>query len=598
MGRRAPGVSLDQATQALAAVSPSIFKDTLPPSYGASDAEAYFEFTLTARDGRAGFSDLRERYSVPLWLLLGISGLVLLMACVNLASLLLGRMTTREREMALRLAIGASRARVVRQLLVESLLVAMLGAAAGAAVAPLCGRAIVAMMGTDVSPLFLDLGIDWRMLSFAAVLALLTSVVFGLAPALRGSRVAAMETIRNSGRTHADSRRHSAIRRGLTAIQITLSVVLLSGGLFFGRSLYNLLTVDLGFREDGILETDVDIGPLGLPVEQRTVVKRDLLDRLRALPEVEDVSTLSSVPMVTSSYRYVFVDGPNGLSRQMTRFNRVSDRFFATMETPIVAGRDFDARDTPASPLALIVNEAFVQRVFGGANPLGITLRLEGARQQPGTPAIIVGIVRNAKHGSLREDFPPIGYLAESQNAGPGTSQNFLLRGRIPPVALKPVVSRAIAQAQPGALFHFHDFQEQVRYSIRLDRVMAMLCGFFGVLGGVLAAIGVYGVTASSVGQRTTEIGVRLALGATSRRIVRLILSEVLLVLAIGLTTGVAIAWSSSAVAEGMLFGLTPGDPLTLALAAALLAVVATLSCLAPALRASRLEPTRALRSE
>jgi predicted permease len=597
MGRRAPGVSPGQAVAALASMSPPIFKDTVPPSYGPADAETYLGFTLTARDGSAGFSQLRQQYGVPLWLLLGVSGLVLLMACVNLASLLLGRMTSRDREMALRLAIGARRSRLVRQLLVESLLVGALGAAAGAVLAPMSGRLIVAMMGTDVSPLFLDLGVDWRMLSFAAVLAVLTSIVFGLVPALRGSGVAAFAAIKSAGRA-SGGRRLAAVRRALAAIQIALSVVLLSGGLLFGRSLYNLLTVDLGFEDAGILEADVDIGRLDIPVERRAAVRGTLLERLRALPDVENVATLSSVPMVTSSYRYVFVDGPNGVTRHMSRFNRVSDRYFATLGTPLVAGRDFDAGDTPSSPIVLIVNEAFAAQVFGGANPIGITIRLEGQRRQPGAPATIVGIVGNAKHGSLREDFPAIGYVAESQTPMLGTSFNFVVRGRIPPAPLRAAVGRAIEQASPGALFHFHDFQEQIRYSIRLDRVMATLCGFFALLGAMLAAIGVYGVTAASVGQRVTEIGVRLAMGATPRRIVRLILGEGLTVLLIGLAGGVAVAWLASSAAQGLLFGLTPGDPPTLAAAATLLGLVGLAAILSPAVRAARLEPTRALRAE
>jgi predicted permease len=598
MGRRAPGVSLDEATAALASMSPPIFQDTLPPTYGPSDVEAYVKFTLTARDGSAGFSELRQQYGDPLWLLLGVSGLVLLMACVNLANLLLGRMTSREREMALRLAIGAARARLMRQLLVESLLVGAIGAAAGALLAPLSARLIVAMMGTDVSPLFLDLGVNWRMLSFAAALAVLTSIVFGLAPALRGSRIAAFATIKTAGRTHSGGRGHTTVRRALVAIQIVLSVVLLSGGLLFGRSLYNLLTVDLGFQDAGILEADVDLGRLDLPVERRAALRREILERLRALPDVENVATLSSVPMVGSAFRYFFVDRGKGVIRLMSRFNRVSDRFFATLETPLVAGRDFDAGETPSAPMALIVNEAFVREAFGDANPIGVRLRMEGQRQQPGPPVTIVGIVRNTKHGSLREEFQATAYVAESQNAGLGTSLNFLVRGRIPPAALQPSVSRAIERASPGALFHFHDFRAQVRYGIRLDRVMATLCGFFALLGGVLAAIGVYGVTAYSVGQRTTEIGVRLAMGATPRRIARLILGEGLAVLAIGLAGGVAVAWLASSVAQGLLFGLTPGDPLTLAAAAVLLGLVGIAASLAPALRASRLDPTRALRAE
>jgi predicted permease len=415
---------------------------------------------------------------------------------------------------------------------------------------------------------------------------------------LRASRVSPGDALKASGRTLAGSRPQSRLRRGLVALQITLSLVLLAGGLLFGRSLVNLLTVDTGFRSDGILEADVDIGRLALSPEARAALRRDLLERLRALPDVEAVATATTVPMVGIWYRHVYVDGPSGAARHQSRFNRVSDGFFRTLDTPFVSGRDFDARDTPTSPLVMIVNEEFVARCFGGRSPLEAIVRLEGPKAQPGTPVTIVGVVRNAKQGSLREEFPPIAYLADSQVSQQDTFFQFFIRGRSRAAPLKPAVSLAIAAVNAGAFFHFHDFQEQVRYTVQLDRLMATLCGFFAILGVVLASIGVYGVTTHSVNQRTTEFGVRLTLGATPHAIVRMILRESTIVIAIGLLAGAILASVSARAAEGLVFGLAPGDPATVGLAASLLVIIAVASALTPAIRASRIDPIRALRDE
>jgi hypothetical protein len=275
----------------------------------------------------------------------------------------------------------------------------------------------------------------------------------------------------------------------------------------------------------------------------------------------------------------------------------VSDRFFSTLETPLVAGRDFDDRDSPSAPVALIVNEAFVQQIFAGANPIGVTIRREGPRQQPADPMTIVGVVRNAKHGGFREEFPPIAYLAAAQ-APTGTFLQFMIRTRRPLVELEPAVGRVIQAASPGALFHFHDFEEQARYTLRLDRLMATLCGFFAVLGALLASIGVYGVTSYSVARRTPEIGIRLAVGATRPEIQRLILREALAVVALGLAGGAALTLVASRIAEGLLYGLAPDDPATIAVAGGVLGTVALAASAVPALRAARLDPTRTLRSD
>ena len=600
MGRRAAAVSLEQATASLQSISPSIFRETLPADYSADDATRYLAFQLEAVDGATGYSQLRDQYAVPLWILLSIAGLVLAIACANLANLLLARFTTRSREMSMRLAIGASRGRLARQLLIENLLLAGVGATLGAALAPLTGRLILAMIASDVSVMFLDVGVDWRMLGFASGLAILTCLLFGLAPVLRASRAQPGDALKAGGRTATAGRSVTIWRRALVAAQITLSLVLLAAGLLFGRSLINLLSVDAGFRQNDMLVAEVDVSRLGLSPEARTAFRRNLLDRLRALPDVEAAATVGTMPMVANNWRHFFIDGPASSERRLSRFNRVSERYFETLGTAFVSGRDFDERDTASSPLALIVNEAFVARHFENRVALGATVRLEGAHagHEPGQPITIVGIVKNTKHGDLREEFPPIAYLSESQSKTPGAFYAFLIRSRTPASALRAPTSRTIEAVNANALFHFHDFQEQVLYTIRRDQLMASLCGFFAILGALLASIGVYGVTSYSVQQRTTDIGIRLALGATPRGIVRLVLRESIAIVAAGLAAGIVLALFASRAADGLVFGLAPRDPGTLVFASGLLAAIALLATLMPALRASRLDATTALRAE
>ena len=505
-------------------------------------------------------------------MLLAAAGIGLLIACANVANLMLARMGTRAREMAVRLALGASRRRLVRQLLVESLLLAATGAACGAALAPVLSGAVVAMIGTEVSPLFVNLQMDWRWIGFAATLALATCVLFGLAPALRASRVPPGETMTAGGRSLTAGRTQLGLRRALVATEVAMALVLLVAGLLFGRSFFNLMTLDAGFQQAGILEADIDMTRLKRTPEGHRALQQELVEAIRATPDVEAVSSASSVPLVGSWYRHVFFNEPAGLRQELANFNRVSEGYFDTLRTPVIAGRDFNRRDTPGSPRVAIVNESFGRKFLGGSSALGISVRLEGNQGKPGIAVEIVGVVKDAKYGSLREDFKPVMYLAESQNATPGAFAQFLIRGRSPAGTLRPAVARTLA-AQPGLAFHFHDFQAQIRYSLRQDRLMATLCGFFAVLGAVLAAIGVYGVNAYAVAQRTNEIGLRVALGADRRAILVLILREASVLVAAGLLAGAAVAVLAARAVRSMLFGLQPDDPVTFLAAVLLLAV-------------------------
>ena len=598
MGRLRPGWSLTRASAQLESISPVLFADTLPPDFSSKNAALYRQFTLQALPGVTGFSQLRQDYDVSLWLLLSVAAIVLLIACANLANLMLARATARDREMAVRLALGASRGRLIRQLLVESLLLAALGASLGALLSPLLGRSVVAMISTDVSPMFVALPTDWRLLAFVCAIAALTCAIFGLAPALRSSAVPP-GSVMSAQSPRFSSPGHVRLRRTLVVAQVALSLVLLVGGLLFGRSLFNLLTLETGFARAGVLELDLSFSGMDLTPEPLRRLRTRILDDIRRLPDVEDAAVASNVPLVSRWYDVVMLDAPQGRTAQMVNFNRVTPRYFETMKIPLRAGRDFTDNDTPASPRVAIVNDAFVEQVFGGASPIGRTFQIEGAKGQPDGPAVeIVGRVANTKYSSLRETFPPIAYLADGQRTVPSTFTSVLIRSRSPLAALMPVVSRTVEATHPGVAFHYHDFQEQLGYSLRQDRLLAWLCGFFAVLGAVLATIGVYGVIAYGVARRTNEIGIRLALGARRRTILALVLREAAVLVIAGLGLGVALALLGSRSARALLYGLPPNDALTLGLAVGLLGSAAVAAALLPARRAAGLDPMKALRAE
>lgn len=601
MARLKPGWSLERANDHLASLSPAIFETTVPAQLSADSASQYRSFRLTAEPGAGGFSELRARYDVPLWLLLGVAGVVLLIACANLANLLLARMSAREREMAVRLALGASRARLTQQVLVESLLLAGAGAIAGAWLAPSFSRGIISLITSEANPLFVDLSPDWRVIGFLAGVTVMTTLLFGLAPALKAARVPPGSVIKGAGRGLI-GRASLRGRHLLVGTQVALSLVLLVVGLLFARSLYNLLTEDAGFEPSGILEADVDMRPLRLNGAARATLRDDILRRLRETPGVAGVATVTSVPFVGNWWRNVYFPAEGGgHSRVMTRFNRVSGGYFATVSTPLVAGRDFDpAIDTPTALRVAIVNQAFVEKHLHGATALGVEFRPEGAKDgEPGALIFrIIGVVGNTKHGGLREDFDPFVYVAESQMAEAGAYFNFFLRSRRSAASLMPAVRAAMPQINAGMAFHFHDVGQVTRETIAQDRLMALLCGAFAVLGAVLATIGVYGVMAYTLARRRAEIGVRLALGASRPAIVRMVIRQTVLVVTAGVIAGTLIALAGSRVAASLLYELEPADPVTYLAAGLSLLAVALTAAYIPAYRVSRTNPTIALRQD
>ncbi|MFY9608918.1 MAG: ABC transporter permease, partial [Blastocatellia bacterium] len=598
-GRLKQGWSLEQASAQLQAISPSLFDTTLPANYPPVSVEKYRAFKLTAVPAGTGVSLLRENYERSLWLLLAIAGLVLLIACANLANLLLARANAREREIAVRQALGASRGRLIRQLLVESLLLAVVGAVLGAFLAQGLSRLLVSFLSTGGDAVFLDLAPDWRVLGFAASLAVLTCVLFGLAPAMRVTRIDPGSAMKAGGRGLTAGRERVSLRRVLVVTQVALSVVLVAGALLFSRSLGKLLTVDPGFRQEEILIANVGFRKLSLPPEGRLAFRGQLLERIRAIPGVEAASDTSIVPLSGSaSGNNFWLDGANRNERTNASHSQVGPDYFKTLNMPLLDGRPFNERDTAGSPKVAIVNEAFSHELLKGANPVGQRLWIEKTPNDPETLFEIVGLVRNTKYSDLREDFGPIAYFASAQDPRPAPGGQLMIRSSLPQDQMVEAVKRLFDDINPSISVSFQGFQTMIQTSLLRERLIATLSGFFGLLALLLASIGLYGILSYGVASRTKELGVRMALGARASNVLWLILREALVLVIVGVAVGLPVLFGVTRFVSSLLFGLGGTDPLSLIVATLLLVSVAMVAGYLPARRATRIDPMVALRYE
>jgi putative ABC transport system permease protein len=600
-GRLKPGWSLEQATAQMQTISPGLMEAALPANYPLGRVKAYLESKLIAVPAGSGVSQLRETYEQPLWLLLALGGIVLLIACANLSNLLLARASVRERELAVRQALGASRWRLVRQLLVESLLLAAAGAAFGTGLALVLSRFLVAFLSTNADPVFLDLALDWRVLGFTTGLAVLTCFLFGLAPAVHATRMEPGTLMKAGGRGITDGRASFSLgfswRRALTILQVALSLVLVAGALLFSRSLSKLLTVPMGFRPDGVLIAAVDFRKLALPPDRQYVFKDRLLDQMRAIPGVESASVTFDIPLSGWGSARIRMDGAYAQQRQATSLSRVGPDYFKTLQIPLLAGREFDVRDKAGAPMVTIVNEAFAREFSNGQSPVGRSFWTEASPGMPDTRYEIIGMVRDTKYGNLREEFRPIAYTAADQpNSIPGG--HFLIRSPLPKAGIVAEVKRIINEIHPAITVSFQEFKPMIEATILRERLMATLSGFFGLLALFLACIGLYGVLSYGVASRTNEIGIRMALGAQARNVRWLILHEALLLLSAGVAVGLPLIVAVTRLAATLLFGLTPTDPVSLGLASLSLFAVGLLASYSPACRATKVDPLVALRHE
>jgi putative ABC transport system permease protein len=448
MGRLKPGWSLERASAQLAAVSPQIFEATVITKFGAEEEKHYLTFHLGVLPAGTGVSEIRKDYETPLNLLLSIAGFVLLIACTNLASLMLARASAREREIAIRLSLGASHGRLIRQLMAESFLLAAAGAAIALVLSNSLGKFLVSLISTDRNRVFLDLTPDWRVLGFTLGLAVLTCVLFGLAPALRATRAGSAEVLKAGGRgnTAGRGRERFGLRRGLVAVQVALSLVLLVGALLFSRSLGKLLSVDPGFRANGILITDLDLTELKLAPDRRQPFKRDLLEQVRAIPGVAAAET-ELVPLRgNTSNEDIWMDGQDPSQKKTVDRSWVSPGYFQAMETSLLAGRDFDERDTATSPKVAIVNQSFARALTHGANPVGMSFHTPVGPHHPEFVVQIVGLVKDTKYNDLRDENVAIAFAPVTQDPEPDDFDTFMIRSQAAPGETISAVKRRLAR--------------------------------------------------------------------------------------------------------------------------------------------------------
>jgi predicted permease len=583
IARLKTGWSVERATKQVNDLSPAIFRETLPAEYRPDFAAAYLKNKLQAVPAAAGVSSLREQFADPLWILLAISGSVLAIACANLANLLLARASVREREIAVRRAVGASRARVIMQLLTESLLLAVAGGVLGLLLAQVLSRALVAFLSGPTHPIAVPTDLNWHVFGFLAGVAIVTCALFGLAPAIRASGGAPMTAMRGA-RTSTATREKNGLRRMLVISQVALS-----------------LATNLGFDARNVLVASVTLNGIDQESpEKQQAVFRELKERIDSLSAVASAARIWITPISGFGWndQVHADDDPTHTKGKECWFNRAGPRYFATMGTPLLAGRDFDSHDTLSAPKVAIVNQAFARKLFGAKNPVGRSFRVEAEGNEPEAVYQIVGLVGDTRYRDIREEQQLIAFFPADQDAKPASNRTFVVRGRGSLDSLQAAILRESTRLNRNFLVEFRVLDTQVQQSLLRERLMANLSLAFGVLAGLLSTLGLYGVMSYLVVRRRNEIGLRMALGATQGNVYRLIAKDATIMVTVGLVLGVAACLYLAQYAESMLFELKAKDPFTLVVAALMLAATAMVATMIPARRAARLEPTAALREE
>jgi len=600
IGRPKPGLTTAQVTARLATLAPSINDATLPPDFPPEAVPSYRTATLHVESAARGFSYLRRMYSSALYVLMAIVALVLLIACANVANLLLARAAARQREMAVRLALGAGRGRLARQLITESLLLSSIGAILGIAFAAWASRVLVKLLSRSDQAIALDLGADLRVLLFTIGVATLTGLLFGLVPAWRAGRVDPQSAMKAQGLGVAEGHSRFGMGKALVVVQVGLALVLIVGAGLLLSSWRKLVTVDPGFRRNQVLLVEADIRGTNTPPPQRLALHERMLDAVRAVPGVVSAGASQITPVGGAQWNEALrIDGYTAKSEDdaVSWANAVSPGYFATLGIPVLAGRDFGPSDSRSSPRVVIVNEAMARKFFGTPAVLGRRLQKEEGSKWS-SPIEIIAVVGTTKYKSMRDSAQPIMYFPRSQESAEAQNISFEVQTRGGPTQMVPAIASAMAGVSPRITLDFTTLEQQLSESLILMRSVASLSGFFGLLAILLATIGLYGIMAYSVARRRNEIGVRIALGAEQSRVVRMVLGEVGRMVIAGALLGVALSLGLTRLVASFLYGVSPTDPVMLGVAVLVLAGVGLLAAALPARRAARLDPVAALREE
>ena len=601
--RLKPGQTLDSGITALRGIQPQVREATMPPDYRPENKARYIADPFSLSSAATGRSGLRSRYERPLTTIMVVVGLVLLIACANIANLLLARANARRHEISVRLALGASRWRLMRQLLMESLLLSGTGAVLGLVFAHWGSGLLVRQLSTATTNVYLDLALDWRVLAFTTAVTVVTALLFGIAPAFRASGVQPNDALKEQGRGISTDRRFS-LGNLLVVVQVALSLVLVVAAGLFIRTFSSLAGMDLGFERDPVLVVSVNAQRLALEPSERPALYERMRLAAASTPGVESAALSAITPVSGSMWNGLFEfpgEPDRAENERIININLVTADFFKTLGTRLIAGRDFSDADRQGSPLVAVVNEAFAKKYYGGASPLGRTVREPAFGKEPAKTYEIVGLVQDSVYVSLRDSLTPTFYIAVSQMREPPSFISVSVRaaGGSPALLIRPL-AQSLGGVNADLALTFRLMGEQVNASLVQERVVAMLSGFFGALALLLAGLGLYGVTSYAVSRRQTEIGIRMALGAAPAGVVRLVLTRVAFLVTLGLVTGVALALGlvkvSATFVEGLLYGIQLKDPMTFVAAGLILASIGALAGWIPARRASRIDPVMVLR--
>jgi len=598
VARLPPGVSREQAQAAATVVFRRAREEEIKHIQARSPSfrKRFLDSSVEILPGHRGLSQMRDQFSTPVVVLMGMVGLVLLIACANVANLLMARAPGRQREIAIRLALGASRPRIVQQLLVESLALAVLGGGAGILVSVWASDLLLNALPFEGAARSFVSTPDARVLLFALGVSVLTGILFGLVPAWQTARPRLVPALKEGAAVVSSG--HVWLRKGLVVAQVALSLLLLVGAGLFARSLWNLRALDPGFRVDRLLTFSMDPSLSGYGPAQASQVFTRLRAQIGQQPGVVGVSLATNTPLTRSVWRAtVNVDGYQAKDGEDVNphMNTVGPQYFRTMGIPLVAGREFSDADGAAAPKVAIINEAMARYFYRGQNPIG---RRFGIGRANATDIEIVGVVKDGRETDLREEVARSFYLPYMQDPNIG-QMTFFVRTRADGVVTGEGLRRVVRQVDAAIpVFDVKSMETVADESLFLDRMVALLSAAFGGLATLLAALGLYGVMSYTVARRTREIGLRMALGAPAGNVVWMVMREVVAMAAIGIVVGLPLAVASGRLISSLLFGVSPADPTTLAAATGLLLTVALLAGYVPAGQATRVDPMRALRWE